>query len=225
MEQFYDAVVFDCDGVLVDSEVLSSTVSQRVLADLGWNVDFETMMATFVGCSNEFFVSEVEKNTGRTLAPDWSVPYWPWFEEAFREGLREIKGISVALDQIDLPTAVASNSGYERIRMSLEIVGLLDRFDGRICSAEDVAQGKPAPDVYLRAAELLCVAPERCIAIDDSAFGVQSARAAGMHVLAYETELTPPGAHSGPRTTVFHSMGEVPRLIDQLRRLGATAAA
>lgn len=221
MTQFFDAVVFDCDGVLVDSEVLSMQVSQRVVADLGWDTDLETLMTMFMGCSTEFYVAEVEKRIGRKLEEGWALPYRLWFEEAFSRDLREIDGISAAISEIALPTAVASNSRRDRIRLSLGIVGLLDHFEGRICSAEDETAGKPAPDVYLTAASVLGVDPRRCIAVEDSSFGVQAARAAGMRVLAYATDMTPPGAHDGERTTVFRSMSALPALIDELRRNGS----
>lgn len=210
------AVVFDCDGVLVDSEVLSLTIGQKVLADLGWEAEMPTLVETFMGCSHEYYIAQIEKNIGRTLEPDWAVPYDPWYEKAFAEDLREIEGISHALDRIELPTAVASNSMHERIRSSLTTVGLFDRFEGRICSAEDVPNGKPAPDVYLKAAETLGVAPERCIAVEDSKFGVQAARAAGMTVLAYETDMTPSGWFDRSDITVFRSMADLPALVDEL---------
>lgn len=211
----YDAVVFDCDGVLVDSEVLSSQVSRRILADLGWDVDLHTLMETYTGCSAEFFRAAVERNTGRRLAPDWLQPYRPWFEEAFRKELREVAGISAALDSLDVPTAVASNSDHERIRLSLELVGLLPRFEGRISSARDVPRGKPAPDVYLHAADMLKVLPERCIAVEDSAFGIEAARSAGMRVLAYQ--VGPTHVDEKLRTTVFRRMSILPYLIADLR--------
>ncbi|GAB2530313.1 HAD superfamily hydrolase (TIGR01509 family) [Paramicrobacterium agarici] len=213
-----DAVVFDCDGVLVDSEVLSLQIGQKVVADLGWEADLPTLVETFMGCSHEYYIAQIEKNIGRALDDDWSVPYQPWYDKAFAEDLREIEGISLALDSIELPTAVASNSTHERIRSSLATVGLLARFEGRICSAEDVANGKPAPDVYLKAAETLGVDPARCIAVEDSRFGVQAARAAGMTVFAYQTDMTPSGWFDRPDITVFRSMTDLPSLINDLSR-------
>ncbi len=209
-------MVFDCDGVLVDSEVLSLKIGQKVLADLGWEADIPTLVESFMGCSHEHYIAEVERNLGRTLDDDWSAPYKPWYDKAFSEDLREIDGISRALDGIDLPTAVASNSRHVQIRSSLTTVGLFDRFAGRISSAEDVPNAKPAPDVYLRAAETLGVAPERCIAVEDSRFGVQAACAAGMTVLAYETDMTPAGWFDRPDITVFRSMAELPALVREL---------
>lgn len=217
----FDAVVFDCDGVLVDSETLSMQVSQRIVADLGWQVDLPTMMDLFVGCSHEFFVEQVETNIGRRLTRGWDVPYRDWLEEAFRDGLTAVPGISLALERIELPTAVASNSRHERIRMSLDIVGLLQRFDERISSAEDVAAGKPAPDVYLHAAGILGVPPRRCIAIDDSRFGVEAARRAGMYVLAYGGRGSAERLPKGDRIFLLHDIVDLPEVLQRLVSTGS----
>lgn len=213
--------MFDCDGVLVDSETLSMKVSQRIVADLGWHVDLASLMGMFVGCSHEFFVSQVEKHIGRSLGPDWDAPYNGWLEEAFRSELTAVPGIKRALEMIRIPIAVASNSGHERIRMSLSLVGLLDRFDGRISSANDVTAGKPAPDVYLHAAERLGVAPDRCIAIDDSRFGVEAAQRAGMYVLAYSAHGTGAQLPIGERTHRLDDMTDLPCVVERLISTGA----
>jgi HAD superfamily hydrolase (TIGR01509 family) len=218
---YFDSVVFDCDGVLVDSEVLSMKVSQRIVADLGWRIDLATMLELFTGCSHEFFVDQVERHIGRRLEPGWDAPYRGWLEEALENDLQAIPGIRHALDRIDLSTAVASNSRHERIRMSLDLVGLLERFEGRISSAEDVAAGKPAPDVYLHAARLLGVPPHRCIAIDDSAFGVEAAHRAGMYVLAYVGHGNGDRLPRGERIRHLHDMRDLP---DAVRTLASTGS-
>lgn len=223
----FDAVVFDCDGVLVDSELLSMKVSHRIVVDLGWDVDIDTMMRTFVGCSHEYFVEQVERELGRRLDPGWEEPYRDWQEEArktFYAELQAVPGIAAALEQIALASAVASNSGHRRIRKSLEVTGLLERFDGRISSAEDVPSGKPEPDVYLHAARRLGVDPRRCIAVDDSRFGVTAAHRAGMYVLAYGDHWRSqdlPG-HGEARARVLRHIAELPDVVDRLVR-GAPA--
>lgn len=219
--QHFDAVVFDCDGVLVDSEELSMRVSHRIVGDLGWQVDLREMMQMFVGCSHEYYVAEVERRLGRTLESGWMDPYRGWHEEAFRTELKAIPGIAEALDRIALPTAVASNSSHDRIRLTLGIVGLLDRFDGRIASAQDVVAPKPAPDVYLRGAEILAIPAERCIAVDDSRFGVTAAASAGMQVLAYTGSPAGMPLPGGERIHPFDDMADLPDLVDQLVRTGS----
>lgn len=223
MTYYYDAVIFDCDGVLVDSEVLSTKVSQRILADLGWDADLETLLELFVGCSSEFYYEEIERRLGRSLEPGWDAPYSGWLDKALEEELEAIPGIAEALGRITLPTAVASNSSHRRIRSSLALVGLLEVFDGRISSAEDVAAGKPAPDVYLHAAELLNVRPERCIAIDDSRFGVESAHRAGMSVLAYAGSPFAGPLPEGERIFRFDDMAALPALVERLVTDGTLA--
>ncbi|GAB6858758.1 HAD family hydrolase [Microbacterium xylanilyticum] len=210
-----ELVVFDCDGVLVDSETLAVEVSRRVLADLGVEVTLEEIADRFVGASSEVYEAGVADLLGRALEPGWDAPYHDWYAEAFRSRLRAVPGIEESLDALVLPRCVASNSRHARIRESLSLTGLLDRFEGRIFSAEDVARGKPAPDLFLWAAEGMGVAPERCVVVEDSAFGVQAARAAGMRVLAYA------GSGVGPRlagtgTVVFDRMTDLPALIAAL---------
>lgn len=221
----FDAVVFDCDGVLVNSEELAMRVSQRIVRDLGWRADLSEMMQMFVGCSREYYVAEIERRLGRSLETDWMAPYRGWHDDAFRAELQPVPGIAKALDEIELPTAVASNSNHDRIRLTLGIVDLLDRFDGRIASAQDVAAPKPAPDVYLHGAELLGVPASRCIAVDDSRFGVTAAVRAGMHVLAYTG--SPHGAPipEGERIHPFDDMADLPALVERLVRTGSPTPA
>jgi HAD superfamily hydrolase (TIGR01509 family) len=220
---FVDAIVFDCDGVLVDSEILTIKVGQRVLADLGWVVEQSAMVEMFMGCSTEHYRQQIGENIGRTLEDGWDDQYRPWYEKVFAEELREVEGVSAAIDRIDLPRALASNSSHQHIRSSLAQVGLLGKFDGRIWSAEDVPRGKPAPDVYLRAAEFLGVTPDRCVVVEDSEFGVEAARSAGMHVLAYKSALTPAAWFRRPDITVFDSMEQLPDLVAELSEHGRIA--
>ncbi|MGP6170117.1 HAD family hydrolase [Microbacterium sp. A204] len=225
MTTHFDAVIFDCDGVLIDSELLSMRTSQRMLADLGWEADVDELMDLFAGSSREFFDSEVERRINRKLDPDWRAPYRGWIEKAFRDELTAVPGIVSALERITLPIAVASNSDRARIHAGLEVVGLLPRFVGKISGADDVQAGKPAPDVYLHAAASLRVAPERCIAIDDSRFGVEAAQRAGMFVLAYSPE-----GHADPRlddhdrTMHLDDLHRLPEVLEQLVN-GATPSA
>ncbi len=211
-----DLVIFDCDGVLIDSETVSAEVSQRVLADLGADVPLAEIFDRFVGASSEVFEAGVAELIGRPLEPGWDAPYHGWYGDALRSGLRPVPGIRASLDALDLPHCVASNSRHARIRETLALTDLLDRFDGRIFSAEDVARGKPAPDVFLHAAAGMGVPPERCVVVEDSVYGVQAARAAGMRVLAFAGQGS--GARLvGPGTVLFHSMAVLPALIEALQ--------
>jgi len=209
----FELVVFDCDGVLVDSEVISVHVDRRVLADLGWELEIEEIVQRFVGKSEANFVSTIERQLGIELADGWDRTYQQWYHEAFERELTAVDGIEEALDRLRLPQCVASSGSHAKMRRTLGRTGLLHRFAGRIFSAAEVANGKPAPDLFLHAAGTLGAAPERCAVVEDSAYGVQAARAAGMHAFAYAGGVTPAARLEGPGTTVFHDMRQLPELI------------
>lgn len=209
----FELVVFDCDGVLVDSEVIAVRVDQRVLADLGWELEIEEIVQRFVGKSEANFIATIERELGIELADGWDRTYEQWYHEAFERDLAAVDGIEEALDRLRLPHCVASSGSHAKMQRTLGRTGLLHRFAGRIFSATEVANGKPAPDLFLHAAGTLGAAPERCAVVEDSAYGVQAARAAGMHVFAYAGGVTPAGRLEGPGTTVFRDMRQLPELI------------
>lgn len=210
----FDLVVFDCDGVLVDSEVIAVRVDQLVLADLGWELQQEEIVQRFVGRSEADFVAAVQEQLGIELGAGWDRKYEPWYRNAFESGLVAVDGVEEALDGLRLPHCVASSGSHAKMRRTLGQTGLWHRFEGRIFSASEVAHGKPAPDLFLHAAGTLGTAPERCAVVEDSAPGVQAARAAGMHVFAYAGGVTPAGRLAGPGTTVFDDMRQLPALIE-----------
>ena len=216
----FELVVFDCDGVLVDSERISVRVDQRVLADLGWELGLEEIVQRFVGRSEADFIAAVELQLGIELAQGWDRSYEPWYRKAFERELTAVDGVEEALDRLELPHCVASSGSHAKMRRTLGQTGLLHRFSGRIFSAEEVRRGKPAPDLFLHAARTLGTEPGRCAVIEDSAYGVQAARAAGMHAFAYAGGVTPAERLAGPGTTVFHDMRELPDLIAAGRPLG-----
>jgi len=208
-----DLVIFDCDGVLVDSERLSVEVDRRVLASLGWKISREEIIDRFVGRSSTHFRAEVEVQLGRALPDDWEEPYQPWYLDAFERELEAVPGVGDALESLDVPTCVASNGAHDKIRRNLGLTGLLPRFEGRIFSAEDVDEGKPAPDLFLHAAERLGVDPAGCVVIEDSRYGVQAARAAGMRVFGYGGGITSAESLHREGATVFTDMKDLPRLL------------
>lgn len=211
-----ELVIFDCDGVLVDSEVVGTRVDQRVLADLGWELTIDEIVSRFVGGTDEHFQRVIEEFRGEPLPAGWEAKYAGWYHDAFERELTPIDGIERALHELTVPWCVASNNTHPKIRHSLSLTGLIDHFDGRIFSSEDVAAGKPDPALFLHAAETMGVAPARCVVVEDSRYGVQAARAAGMRVFGYAGGLTPAEALEGPATTVFYSMDELPRLVGDL---------
>ena len=209
----WDLVIFDCDGVLVDSERISVRIDVRVLAELGWPLTEAEVIDRFVGRSEAYMIGEIEKGLGRSLAAGWDDEFRHLYRHAFEAELAPVDGVVAALDAIAAPTCVASSSSHERLRHTLGLTGLLERFDGRIFSAEDVRHGKPAPDLFLHAAATLGAEPARCAVVEDSRHGVEAARAAGMHAFAYAGGLTAADRLEGPATTVFQEMGELPALL------------
>lgn len=207
-----DLVIFDCDGVLVDSERLSIEVDRRVLADLGWELSSDEIVHRFVGRSAAYFRSEIESFLGSPLRDDWEATYQPWYVAAFAE-LIAVDGVEHALDEIVTATCVASSGTHAKIRRTLGMTGLLPRFEGRIFSVEDVVVGKPAPDLFLHAADRLGVHPEHCAVVEDSRFGVRAARAAGMRVYGYAGGLTPAEWLEQEGAVVFADMRDLPDLL------------
>lgn len=202
-------VILDCDGVLVDSEVIAIAVDQLVLADLGWSLSLNEIIDRFVGGSHAYFVEVVEEHLGRKLPDEWEGAYQHLYREALSSDLRLVKGIVEALDTIDLPMCVASNGSHSKMEFTLRQVNLWSRFEGRIFSAEDVPLGKPAPDLFLHAALILGYEPSNCIVVEDSPIGVQAALAAKMKTIAYAGGITTASRLVGEGVVVINRMNQL----------------
>jgi len=206
-------VIFDCDGVLVDTERIAVRIDVAVLAELGWKMSEAEVIERFMGKSDDAMTREIEAHTGRKLPESWEAPFRHLYREAFAAELTPVPGVVEALDAITLPTCVASSGTHEKIRYTLGLTGLYDRFAGRIFSVDDVRRGKPAPDLFLHAAGRMGAVPERCAVVEDSPYGVQAARAAGMRAFGYAGGLIPRRALEGPHTVIFDDMRDLPRLL------------
>ena len=206
-------VIFDCDGVLVDTERIAVRIDVAVLAKLGWMMTEADVVERFMGRTDEYMVSQIEAYLGRPLPANWAEPFQRWYREAFDAELTPVPGIVEALDEIATTTCVASSGTHEKIRYTLGLTGLYQRFAGRIFSASDVARGKPAPDLFLHAAHRMGVDPTACAVVEDSRYGLEAARAAGMRAFGYAGGLTPRRWLEGPGTVVFDDMRELPRLL------------
>jgi HAD superfamily hydrolase (TIGR01509 family) len=206
-------VVLDCDGVLVDSEPLSIEVDRELLAQIGWELSTQELVERFVGRSHEHFLHEVARHLGHQPPPGWDEQFTPRYRAAYLRALRPVDGIVEALDRITAPTCVASSGTHEKIAFTLGVTGLLDRFEGRIFSATEVEHGKPAPDLFLHAAATMGWAPERCVVVEDSAYGVQAALSAGMRAIAYAGGVTPADRLARPGVTVIDDMRDLPEAI------------
>ena len=211
----FDLVVFDCDGVLVDSERLSIGLDVEFLAGLGWPVTEDEVIERWVGKTDVAMRREIEEHLGRDIGREWDA-FADRYIAAFAAELVAVDGAAEAVDAVQAAgyaTCVASSGGHEKIRRNLALTGLRDRFGERIFSGEDVEHGKPAPDLFLHAARSMRAAPERTAVVEDSRHGVAAARSARMHAFAYAGGVTPASALEGEATTVFHDMRELPALL------------
>jgi HAD superfamily hydrolase (TIGR01509 family) len=209
----FDLVIFDCDGVLVDSERLAIRTEAEILSGLGWPLSESEIVERFVGRSAAYMHEQIERHLGRSL--DWEIEFERRYQEVFERELVVVSGVVEALDRIPVPTCVASSGSHEKMEFTLGIPGLFERFRGRIFSADEVEHGKPSPDVFLLAARKMGVSPMRCAVIEDSVSGVTAGLAAQMAVFAFaggvttETQLALDGA------VVFDDMAVLPRLLTE----------
>lgn len=214
-------VIFDCDGVLVDSELLSNQSDLELLRTFGIDLELEDYMRRYVGKSAADTVRGIEAQTGVKLPTDFLERKQAHVLAAFERELQPIENVDVALGVLPFTRCVASSSTPERIRFSLKRTGLLDCFDDdAIFSATMVQHGKPAPDLFLLAAQRMNRVPNVCVVIEDSVSGVQAAIAAGMTALGFVGGSHHSGDH-GPlleagASAVFGNMLMLPKMIDQL---------
>ena len=178
-------IIFDCDGVLVDSEPLANAVMKKYLTELGLPISLERTMERFVGLSLATMRKMILSEDALDLPDDFEEEVLRRDQLAFTTDLKAISGVSATLEALTLPKCVASSGGHEKIRTSLTLTGLLPYFDGKIYSAADVANGKPAPDLFLHAAHNMNTNPQDSLVIEDSLAGVQAGVAAGMRVFGF----------------------------------------
>lgn len=206
-----DLVIFDNDGVLVDSEALANETLAQLLCECGWPTTAEACVAEFLGGTIESVRDVVEPRLGRRLPDEFEQRYHERLFARFPRELRAVPGVAAVVERVGDSGCVASSGSRERIRLTLALTGLLGCFGDRLFSAEEVARGKPAPDLFLHAAARVGVAPTRAVVIEDSPFGVAAARAAGMRVLGY-AGLTP-ASQLRDADAIFTSMTELPALL------------
>ncbi len=210
----FGLVIFDCDGVLVDSERITNQVFADMLNELGAGVMLDYMFEHFVGNSMAQCLILAEQLLGSALPVDFVVQYRARSEIALVAQLQPVAGIDAVLDRIRLPVCVASNGSHDKMRTTLGLTGLLSRFAGRMFSATDVARGKPAPDVFLLAARQNGVLPSACVVVEDTPTGVMAARAAGMTVLGFAGMVSAQRLRIAGADAVFDDMVRLPELID-----------
>jgi HAD superfamily hydrolase (TIGR01509 family) len=213
-----ELVIFDCDGVLVDSEVISCRAHATTLTRHGYPITADQVLDRFLGVSDREARMTIEAELGRSLPADFEAQMKQAALQRYADELRLVPYIAETIAAIDLPKCVASSGTPEKIRHGLTCAGLHDILAPHIFSAVQVKRGKPAPDLFLFAAGQMAAAPERCIVIEDSIPGITGARAAGMTVLGFHG-----GSHCRPgyaetlraagASVTFDDMRELPGLI------------
>ncbi|MGQ0682965.1 HAD family hydrolase [Bradyrhizobium sp.] len=216
-----DLVIFDCDGVLVDSEVISCRAHAQTLTRHGYPISEEQVLERFLGRSMRQSIHEIEAELGSRLPDDFHSQVYAEIFRLFATSLQATPHIAEALTEIATPVCVASSGPPEKISTSLNHVGLYERFAPHIFSAVQVRNGKPAPDLFLFAAEQMRAAPARCLVIEDSLAGIEGALAAGMTVLGFHG-----GSHCGQgygdrllaagAAAVFDDMRQLPDLAQRV---------
>ena len=185
-------LIFDCDGVLVDSEPLACRIDAELLTELGFPFTSEEIMHRFVGVSLKDMLARIEDEHRRPIPAEYGPKLALSLLKRFETELKPIPGVREAVLALPHRRCVASSSTPERIALSLRVTGLADLFD-RVFSSVEVKRGKPAPDLFLHAADRMGTAPGDCLVIEDSVFGIEAARSAGMRVIGFAG-----GGHCGP---------------------------
>ncbi|MFI5619718.1 HAD family hydrolase [Streptomyces sp. NPDC051567] len=211
----YELVIFDNDGVLVDSEPISNTILSGYLTELGHPTTYEDSLRDYMGAAVHRVHDLVHERTGQRLPEEFDQVLHDRVFAAFERELRPVDGVTEVLAELSaqgIPYCLASSGSHERIRVGHRSAGLGEWFEEEwIFSSEDVGKGKPAPDLFLHAAREMGVEPGRCVVVEDSRLGVQAARAAGMDVLGF-TAMTPAETLAGA-TAYFGEMKELHGLL------------
>jgi HAD superfamily hydrolase (TIGR01509 family) len=217
-------IIFDCDGVLIDSEILSARVDCELLREIGYEIAPEDLAHRYAGFPTERIFQLVAEEMGRALPDDMVKRAQHETDRRLAKEVQPIAGVHEMLDMLDDPRCICSNSRTERLKVSLAKVGLWDRFRPYVFSAPDVGEGrgKPAPDVFLHAAETLETDPREAVVIEDSTTGVTGAAAAGMRVIGFTgASHTWPGhgeaLMEAGALTVVNRLADVPATVEALR--------
>ncbi len=213
-----DHLICDCDGVLVDSEVIADRVLLETLAATFPGLAFEEAVKTAFGQQTSRFLKGIETTFGIELPADFLQTVEHNVELALASSLSPISGVRDALQRVPLPAAVVSNSRLARVAASVRRAGLTEIFAHRVFSAEQVARPKPFPDVYLFAAQQLGVEAARCLVVEDSVAGLNAARAAGMKTIAFVRASHIPDGYADVLrnmdiTRIMQHMDELPALV------------
>ncbi|REG85879.1 HAD family hydrolase [Marinomonas pollencensis] len=208
----YKAIIFDCDGVIVDTENISNSIMRSMLQQEGLQIDDKLLHERFSGFPNRENIKTAEAMLGRSLPESFDDDYRKRFHAVIDQHLEPITGVRELLQKVTTPIAMATNARRKEMNFKLSKIQLEETFAIRFC-VEDVVHGKPAPDLYLKAADALNVAPEDCIVIEDSVAGIKAAKAAGMRVLAFSETLEADLQMRAGATQCFDTMKQLEELL------------
>lgn len=208
----YKCIIFDCDGVLVDSEAISNQVVVDLANSYGARIDLNYAVEHFAGTSLKHVQEHIEQITRRKLPEDFANDYRRISYEKFQTDLKPVPGIHELVSKVPVPFCVATNGPLYKTRLNLKLVNLLDAFEGKIFSAYEVGHWKPDPILFLHAAKQMGFLPEDCVVIEDSISGVTAAKAGGFEVFAY-TNKHKEAAFIKEGVTVFNRMDALPGLL------------
>ena len=205
-------VIFDCDGVLVDSEHLCHGVIHAMLGEEGVEISYEETIARFIGTSNPGLLSAVAELCG-SVPEGFLERFRARSDAAFSESLKAVPGVESVVQAMAVPYCVASNGRLAKMRLTLGKTGLLRHFEGRMFSADEVAHPKPAPDLHLHAARVFGAAPSDCIVVEDTSTGVRAAKAAGMRAFGFSAMTPVAKLEEAGADAVFGNMAELRELL------------
>jgi HAD superfamily hydrolase (TIGR01509 family) len=181
----YKCIIFDCDGVLVDSEAISSGVLTQMSNELGIEISHDEALENFTGKSLQFSLKYIETKYGQSLPEDFELQFRQQSFEQFALNLQPIDGIHELLNHLTVPFCVASSGPTEKIIRNLTTTNLIQHFEGNIFSSYDIQSWKPEPDIFLHAAKSMGFAVEECLVIEDSSTGIQAAQSGGFDVIGF----------------------------------------
>jgi HAD superfamily hydrolase (TIGR01509 family) len=220
----FDLILFDCDGVLVDSEIIAAQVESKLLQEAGFDITAEDMCIRFAGMDWMNILLTIEKEADIPISAALIDKSEKLLDQALARRVKIIDGVRFALSKLTEQRCICSNSSSQRLDMMLTKVGLKPYFDPHVYSAKDLGPGltKPKPDIYLHGAKIFGVDPSRCLVVEDSVHGVHAARAAGMRVIGFSG-----GSHTYPThadrltdagaETVIARMAELPEMVEALK--------
>jgi HAD superfamily hydrolase (TIGR01509 family) len=209
----YKCIIFDCDGVLVDSETISAKVFQKMISEMGFEIDYNTLLEQITGTSMKDNLLFFAKITGKVMPPDFEKEYRKRSFEAFKSDIKPVQGVREVISSLKVPLGVASSGPCNKIVLNLTTTNLIQFFGKNIFSCYDIGIWKPAPDIYLHAAKIMGFKPFECAVIEDSATGIRAAISGGFDVYAFTKEKDK-AAFNKLGATVFGEMKELFQILE-----------